>query len=172
MQEFINGLLIQQLKELYSTLITNRYLINVLQLLKLSYVIYRPIKNYYCTQCCCQTYYYLTRRSQNIKLLAIIYKRPAKIQVYRYSCEELGRQSFKAIPLETIDVAVLDREFQACEESFVHVPIARIITAAQDKDNSNYRFLMPATLTQSGPIVYVSSNISVFSKILSIDPKR
>jgi hypothetical protein len=34
------------------------------------------------------------------------------------------------------------------------IPVTGIITAIHDRDNSDCKFLMPATSTQSGPIVY------------------
>lgn len=172
MQEFMSSLLVQQLEGLCGTLVTHKYSINVLQLFRLLCIICRQIKNYCCTWCCCWACRCFTRRSWNMKPLAIMYERPAKIWVYRYSREEPGRRSFRAMPSETIDVAVSDGEFCAREESFVHVPVAGMMTAAQDKDNSDCRFLMPATSTQSGPIVYASSNVSAHSKISSTDPRR
>jgi len=106
-----------------------------------------------------------------MKPLAVMYVRPANIWVYRYSREESGRRSFRAMPSETVDVAVLDERLWA-RESFVHVPVAGMMTVAQDKDNSDCRFLMPATSTQSGPIVYANSNVSAYSKISSRGPRR
>lgn len=111
-------------------------------------------------------------RSWNMNPLATTYDIPAKIWVQRYSLVEEDRLSFNAIPSETEQYCQLEH-LGVKEVKRQNLLIAGIITATHDRDNSDCKFFIPATSTQSGPIVCVSGYISactVYSWEESGDP--
>lgn len=84
-----------------------------------------------------------------------MYESPANTCVHSYALFGLDLRSFNAIPSETASHHQHTLGLTMSISETETVPIDGMIIVVQDKDNRDCKFLIPATSTQSGPIVCV-----------------